>query len=351
MRRWDQRGRLDQLGATRGWVVGSVLGAGLALALASPDADACSMAAPAPSFVGLPQDGSADVPTDVVPIYSADLCQLFDFVGQAATFQLSAAEGETIALAPRQSHAGHFELVPEHELQPLTAYTLGGHWKLPYGTAEDTTVTLSFTTGAGPSTSPEPLVASMRHYATDANQGGGDCRPYPSGTCVFFPAGTGVEVTEIDSFGQEIRWGGYAEFYDGPFMTDLSGINQATNFVCLNLKRRAYNGALGPVLTLCGSDAPLDRLHGLTDIACTPDGPSYQALESDWAYLGEADAGVPSDGGAQAEGTDPSTGSTLRLTARGGCAFGPGETRTRATGLAALALLGSILLRRRKRAG
>jgi hypothetical protein len=333
----------------------------LALVLASHDADACSMPMPPPSFVGLPEDGSVGVPTDAVPIYSTDLTQLFDFVGQAATFELSSAGGETIALAPRRSHVWHFELVPEHELQPLTVYTLSGHWKLTYGAAEETTVTLSFTTGAGPSTSPELLVASMRHYAVeDTYQGGGDCLPYPNGTCVFFPAGTGVEVTEIDSLGQEIRWEDpyrvtgirYAEFYDQPFLHNLSGINQGTNFVCLNLKSRAYNGTLGPVLTLCGRDAPLDSLHGLTDITCTQDGPVYERIALDWPDAGGADAGVPSDGGSQAAPEAPATGSAgdLLLSPRGGCALGPGEARTRATGLAALALLGSILLRRRKRA-
>ncbi len=172
----------------------------------------------------------------------------------------------------------HFELVPPNELEPLTTYTLRGRWT-PSGLSEEVTIALSFTTGAGRLDSvPAAPSASMRHYRLSGGPSS-TCGPPPVGTCVSMAAGTLVQTTYLDSFGQEhgpspdpnsAPIDGY--LYDGPFFTDLAGIAQGTNYECVLLRTRAINGSLSQPTVLCGDDAPLFELSGGLTVGCTPEG-------------------------------------------------------------------------------
>jgi hypothetical protein len=75
---------------------------------------------------------------------------------------------------------------------------------------------------------------------------------------------TTVQVTYIDSFGQEVaslspdgQLIGYLQ--GGPFFDNLSGLDQGTNFECAKLRTRAINGSLSEPVVLCGKTLHCSR--------------------------------------------------------------------------------------------
>jgi hypothetical protein len=289
---------------------------------------ACSIALPPPALEGIPADGDVAVPTDVRLIYDLFAAHLTALAVQSPEFELTDASGQILRLVQRPPSVGKLELVPENQLQPLTVYRLRGHWREASPSAGETTLSLSFTTAAGPAVAPSPPVASMQHYAF-REVALSSCDPQSTGTCVSIPASTTVAVTYIDSFGQEVadfspdglEVVGYLR--GGPFFDNLSGLDQGTNFECVKLRTRALNGSLSEPVVLCGKDAPTFELRGTANIACSP-------------------AGLTHDGHLVSQTSRPINPATLT-----GCAFFGGVTATSPPSLSLLAL--AVILRRRRR--
>lgn len=260
-----------------------VLSVGGAAGLATPvPANACSIVLGPPALRGTPADGAVDVPTDVVPVYDVIAAQMSESSLPAATFVLTDDAGQSTAVTARQSFVQSFELFPAAPLQPSTRYTLRGTWATTTSTPGGTDLSLSFTTGPGASTDVlTPPTASLAHYQL-TSMTLNTCAPPHTGSCVAIPSDTLVRVSYIDSFGQEVAWrapdGTFQPYLmTGPFLTDLSGINQGTNFDCVRLQTRAANGAFSDDATvLCGRDAPTFHLTGSDAIACTPGGITQQ---------------------------------------------------------------------------
>jgi hypothetical protein len=254
-----------------------------AVGLAVPvPANACSIALGPPALRGTPADGAVGVPTDVVPVYDGIAAQVSESSLPAATFVLTDDAGQSTAVTAKQSFVWNFELFPAALLQPLTRYTLYGSWPAMTSIPGQTELSLSFTTGDGPSTDVLAApTASLAHYQL-TSMTLNTCAPPHTGSCVAIPADTLARVSYIDSFGQEIAWrapdGTFQPYLmTGPFFTDLSGINQGTNFECVKLQTRAANGTFSDGATvLCGRDAPTIQLTGSDAIACTPGGITQQ---------------------------------------------------------------------------
>lgn len=255
----------------------SMCGVVFAVAIAPREARACSVAAPPPDLRGMPTDGDVAVPTDVVPFYDWSEAGLTDDTKPSAQFILTSDLGEMIPLTARWTYVWDFELYHEMPLRPLTRYTLHGAWIT--GDQTQVTANLSFTTGNGAlGAAPPSPAASMSHYAYRGSNLT-TCDIYPNGSCVSFPADTTVVATYVDSFGQELGWdsasnspGQGAYLYARPFFTNLSGIDQGTNFLCVKLRERGANSKLSDPVSFCGKDAPLYDLDTSPRITCTAAG-------------------------------------------------------------------------------
>ena len=262
----------------RSWcaIVGLFVG-GVGMAMPGR-ANACSIALGPPALKGTPVDRAVDVPTDVVPVYDVIAAQVSESSLPAATFVLTDDAGLNTAVTAKQSFVWSFELFPAAPLQPSTRYTLHGSWPAMTSIPGTTELSLSFTTGSGASTDvPLAPAASLQHYQLNSTMLN-SCAPPHTGSCVAIPPDTLARVSYIDSFGQEIAWrapdGTFQPYLmTGPFYTDLSGINQGTNFECVKLQTRAANGTFSNDATiLCGRDAPTFQLTGSDAIVCTPAG-------------------------------------------------------------------------------
>jgi MYXO-CTERM domain-containing protein len=250
-----------------------LLVAGVGPAMSGP-ARACSIVLGPPVLRGTPADGAVDVPTDVVPVYDVIAAQM----AGSSQFFLTDDAGQTTAVTPKQSFIWSFELFPAVPLRPLTRYTLHGSWPATTSVPGQTELSLSFTTGPGASTDvPVAPTASLAHYQVTSMMVN-SCSPPHTGSCVAIPQDTLTRVSYIDSFGQEVASrAGDGTFLPylmtGPFFTDLSGINQGTNFECIKLQTRVANGTFSDDATiLCGRDAPTFQLTGSDAVACTPAG-------------------------------------------------------------------------------
>jgi hypothetical protein len=246
----------------------------VATTLAPHRARACSPIPKPPALRGFPADGSLSVPTDVVPVYDRKPAYITDPAAADAVFDLTSESGKTIQLTPRRSQVWHFELVPATRLEPRTRYTLRSRLASFDPTSE---MSVSFTTGDGPLPQPpRPPLASLQHYTLD----GGPlnyCDGLPYGTCVSAPQGVMVEYVDLDtihdpdaagrSYGPET-----ASLFDGPFFTNLTGVNQGTNYDCLRLRTRGPNGSYSDPLVLCGRDARRYQLVGSAPPECTSSG-------------------------------------------------------------------------------
>lgn len=233
-------------------------------------ARACTTLRPPPVLTGIPADGASAVPTDVRPFFDAGAAWLDDDQAQAPAFQLASSSGETVPVTYQRTYSATFELIPASPLAPLTTYTLSGHWTSSISPDTAIDVHISFTTAAGPlAEPPAPPVASMQHYAMAEPVS--TCAPYPHGSCIYFQAGTVLEATYLDGLGQSH----FPEVHTGPFLTNLSGVDQGTDFQCVSLRTRASNGTLSDPISLCGADSQTLNLSGNGTLACTTQGISY----------------------------------------------------------------------------
>jgi hypothetical protein len=244
----------------------------------SRPARACSRIQEPPVLRGTPADGDIDVPTDVVPVYDLVAAQMYDGVAATAAFSLVDDVGNTVPAALFMSYLTGFELVPATRLRPLTRYTLTGTWT-PYSTpGVSVTASLAFTTGAGAwagSLAAPPTF--LQHYYFE-NVRTTSCDEPSGGTCVSVPAGALTRVTYIDSVGQEQFFRSptgapLPYLMTGPFLTNLSGVNQGTDFRCVKLMVRVANGTVGSDATVvCRDDAPTFALNGTPAVGCSPEG-------------------------------------------------------------------------------
>lgn len=277
----------------------------------APSAAACSFAAPPLALSGSPSQGDVEVPTDVVPFYDMAAARIGDPL--QASFRLESAAGDAIALSAEQTHVWTFALVPERQLQPQTEYTLSATLPPSVNNPEKTMLQLSFTTGNGPlATLPEPPQGSLQHYRFN-NPTETSCSPASSGTCVALTSGFPVEATDIDSFGQALS----SYLYQGPWFTNLSGIDQGTNFTCVRLRTRAANGTYSTPVDLCGAGAPLLTLSGREDFACTSVGITQDERPLDRNPIGDMQPVT--------NGDDPEPGPAARSSAACNLSGRPGS--------------------------
>jgi hypothetical protein len=177
--------------ACAAWLLGSAL---------TRPAPACSIAAPPPALIGYPSDGDVEVPTDVVPFYESPSVYL-DL--ETAEFTLTSSTGELIAAQAAATQEYTVDLTPQKALQPHTTYTLVANLHAATGPERVESLTLDFTTGAGPvSTLPAPPQLSLLHYQFDPPPLS-SCSPAAQGTCVLLTAGLPVEETYLDEAGRE----------------------------------------------------------------------------------------------------------------------------------------------------
>jgi len=279
------------------WGAGAVL-AGLPLLLGlagTRTAAACSTLPPASALRGYPSDGEVEVPTNVVPFY--DAASAYGTPLEHATFTLTSSAGESLTAQAARAQVATTELTIESELQPNTSYTLVASFDEPAGPDFVETLTLAFTTGAGPASSapPAPPRGFLRHYLF-ADQPRSSCSPSEQGTCVAVSAGLPVEATNVDDVGQE---NSLKFLYRESWFTDLSGITQNTNFRCVKLRTRGANAVYSEPLVLCGADAPLFAIRGSENIGCTPQGLTQDgALVTSSAGAAQGGAGQGGAGGS-----------------------------------------------------
>jgi hypothetical protein len=239
------------------------------VALADRPARACSYAPPAPKMRTLPADGARGVPTNTHLVVDLLAARLYEVPAHEDWLELRDATGNLVPTTRADGFAWDAERVPTAPLAPQTTYTL----QLRSGT---TTISSSFTTGSGPSTAtPAMPLGRMEHYLLPSQET--SCDPLPSGTCVAVPEDAVVELTFVDTFGQEQGSGWSTEgeripyLQRGPFFVNLSGIDQGTNFLCARLRTRALDGTVSEPVELCGADAPTFALTSRA-VTCTPQG-------------------------------------------------------------------------------
>jgi len=229
-------------------------------------ARACSTSLPPATLVGYPMNGDADVPVDVVPVYDGPAAHILEATGTGnASFVLRSASGALIEVTPVRNFQWSIELIPERELEPNTAYTIEATIEADNG--GPTVVAAGFRTGAERAAAPSvPTDAFLEHYRFPKGIGN-SCSREPTGTCVAF-TGAPIAASFIDEFNQEHT---PAYLFSHPTFTNLSGIDQGTNFSCIKLRGRAKNGVLSEPVELCGAGAPLVELES-DHVACTAQG-------------------------------------------------------------------------------
>lgn len=293
---WEQnRARTPFRRALRMSAVCAALAFGAVCSSVAPAA-ACTLAAPPPALLGYPGDGDAEVPTDVVPFYRSQYLYPVDLTG--ATFSLASSTGDMLTVEASIVHSSMVDLRLEKTLQPNTTYTLTAIAKVPRSSDTDLvdkTLTVTFTTGAGPVAAvPDPPQALLQHYQF-AQPPTSSCSPSQKGTCVAVSTGLPVEVIETTADGTESTRL-FAPLYIEPRFTEL-----ATDS-CLELRTRAPNATYSSPLVLCASDAPVFTISGSENIACTAQGitqdgaqlPTSAGVVNGWA-------GEPGYGGAPDE--------------------------------------------------
>jgi hypothetical protein len=215
----------------------------------------------------VPADGDTGVPTNVIPLYQlpvgySHVSMDGDVTVIGDKFSLETEAGEPVAVTVGGAQVGHFEIAPGAPLAPNTKYRVRGTWQ-GFAPGEVFTDELTFTTGAGPRSGvvPPPVAALTNlEWMQDPYS---SCSPEEYRTCVALADESAfVEIVMIDSFGQPHDYQPYAT-QGSIFETSLNPTTeQHTNFVCVQLRTRASDGAFSEPVKLCGADAPVVQLKG-----------------------------------------------------------------------------------------
>jgi hypothetical protein len=249
--------------------------------LATPAVGAACFKLPENTWHGYPADGATDVPLDVAPIYwgtsapsvvpgLALPAMLPPDAGipLPAQISLTSEHGENVALRPEPPLI--MPIVPLQPLQPHTRYTLQVKRTTIGGLFESLSqdITIHFTTGdslyRGDLTAP---VAGISHYSAKHVS---SCDPGQTAACINLP--------DDDFYDWRVQGKESGRLVRGSFYARMSSPD-AEPFECLELRRRAPNGQLGPPAVVCRDDGPsydLDPLMSRTDllpgIGCEPVG-------------------------------------------------------------------------------
>lgn len=246
--------------------------------LAPRAASACSTVGPPIALSGYPNDGDVEVPTDVVPFY--DSSPFYSWGVSITQLMLTSSAGDSTSVVASEGHLNTEELTLGKTLQPDTEYTLVVNLSQSSNANVPKSLTLTFTTGAGPeSAAPPAPEAFLQHYQL-AQPPLSSCSPWAHGTCVALSPGFVVEQTYIDEFGQEPD---PASLHGEPWFIDLAGIDQGTNYRCVKLRTRGRNAVYSSPRVLCGADAHLFSIRGSENIGCTA-----QGLTQDGALVSSA---------------------------------------------------------------
>jgi hypothetical protein len=267
----------------------------------SARANACTPVGPPFELAGHPTAGEVNIPTNAIPIYGLVNARINGEQSLPLTaIEMVSAAGMSVPVAPRVAFDHLFELVPEAALEPSTTYTIRvtppppttGE---PYGTAE-----LSFTTGAGPVTTPPmPPDVRVQHYVASEALGS-TCDPGTEGSCLSFPPGSGVEVWNADT-------PQYRYLIFGSWWAYLRTTYPAPATSCAILRARAPDGAMSDTIEVCGDDGEFLSIPDNAGIRCT--------------NRGFEKGGVPL-GGSGGTGTGGSAGMATGGTATGGAETG-----------------------------
>ena len=260
------------------------LSALLATLLPAQPVRACVDVAPPPALIGFPGEGDVGVPTDVVPVFDRLQAGYGDvFSGESApAFELIAESGLSVPVSFRRSHAWHFELRPGSPLKPNTRYTIRAQFPYPNQSSAPITVSLSFTTGAGPlAGAPARPEAKLEHVLTPDAVCATSCDcPRKARSCLTLPTGVFTEAayswsqdfSVFDLPDEDLRPGSRPYLLDGPSTDNLTGIDQGTGHRCVRLRTRGANGGYSEPLILCREDGSQRTVPGDIRIGCTAQG-------------------------------------------------------------------------------
>ena len=321
-------------------------------ALAPRTASACSTRPPLPTLSGYPSDGELEVPTDVVPFY--DTASLSATNRRITEVKLTSSEGDVLVARTAAAQLRTIELTLGEALQPNTQYTLEATLNAFEDTDPVETLTLTFTTAAGPvSAPPAPPQGFLRQFQF-AVRPKSSCDLGEYGTCVVLSSGFPVEATYIDASGQESP---YVFLYREPWITDLTGIS-SHSASCVKLRARGANAIYSLPVVFCGADAPTFTIRGSEKIACTS-----QGLTQDGALVtssaggpsespsGGSDQGGSDQGGSEQGGSDQvdARESPSETSTSCSCGLAPGGKQANAALSALFALALAVRLRRTRR--
>ncbi|HVR21453.1 MAG TPA: hypothetical protein VMS65_17185 [Polyangiaceae bacterium] len=218
---------------------------------------------------GYPAPDAQNVPTNVVPIFNLVVAQINDEQHLPLTeFELVAASGASVTVIPRVAFPSYFELVPDVMLEPSTQYTL---YATPPNqtTGQPATLSVSFTTGTGPSSTRVPPAspdARIQHYHSTGPDMSSSCDPSPDGSCISFSSGLVVELWHAEDPSN------YHYLIFGSWWDNLSGINQGTPWSCATLRSRDANGAMSPPIEVCRDDGEHFTVSETAGLECTERG-------------------------------------------------------------------------------
>jgi hypothetical protein len=256
---WLPRTRLPRCTAIA--LAGAVLAFGM---VETGTSSACSTKPPPPALRGYPSEGATEVPTDVVPFFASNS---WLYLGDAE-FTLTAADGEVTQARVARAQVSIVELKFEKALQPNTAYTIAAKLSGPMGPYFVESLSLGFTTGAGPLTeAPAPPQAFLQGYQFTHKVS--SCDPTGHSTCVAITAGLPVEATPTTEAGQV----GQDRYLQSASWFDDMGSG------CTSLRTRAPNGTYSAPVVLClGDDVPLFMISGSERLVCTPEGITHDGV-------------------------------------------------------------------------
>ena len=251
-------------------------------------ASACSERPPTPALRGYPSDGAEGVPTDVVPFFSNEGGLWIVEV------TLTSAAGDAIAAQVASAQLRIIDVTFEKALQPNTTYALVAKLGRSAGPDEVESLSLSFTTGAGPvSEAPAPPEASLQSYRFSQRLLS-NCTLGTEASCVAVTSALPVEESDTDAAGHDSQ---FVRLRTEPWLID----SKRGPTDCLKLRARAPNATYSSPVVLCGDDAPPFMICGSERIACTS-----QEITHDGALLPagaggsagfSAGAGCPEQGG------------------------------------------------------